>query len=86
MHLYISGRVQGVFYRATCESEAIARRLSGWVRNCSDGSVEAILEGQRDKVDDMIKWCYKGPPGAKVSDIKAEWETPKGEKGFRVTW
>lgn len=84
--LSISGRVQGVFYRATCRGEALARGLTGWVRNSSDGIVEAILEGPQDKVEDMIKWCYKGPPGAMVSDIKISWEPSKGDqKDFKIT-
>ena len=76
-HLYVSGVVQGVFYRATARDEAIARNMVGWVRNTGDGKVEILLEGVKENVDDMIKWCYKGPPSSKVTDIKIEWDKAK---------
>ncbi len=72
--LLISGRVQGVFYRATCRDQAATRGLSGWVRNLSDGRVEALLQGQPGKVEDMIQWCYRGPDGARVSGIDVAYE------------
>jgi acylphosphatase len=83
--LLISGRVQGVFYRATCRDEAAARGLAGWVRNLPDGRVEALLQGPREKVEDMIKWCYVGPPDARVSQIDVAHEEAADDLvGFRI--
>lgn len=83
--LFISGRVQGVFYRASCLDEARARDLSGWVRNLPDGRVEALLQGPQERVEDMIKWCYQGPPHARVSDIAVTYEEPAADlKEFRI--
>ena len=67
--LTISGIVQGVGYRYYCRREAQGRGLAGWVRNLPDGRVEAVLQGERPQVEDMIKWCYRGPSEARVTDI-----------------
>lgn len=83
-HVWISGRVQGVFFRASTVDEAAARGVEGWVRNSSDGRVEAALEGERSAVEAMIAWCRKGPPAARVSSVEVVWEEPKGEHGFGV--
>lgn len=83
--LVIHGRVQGVFYRASCREEAEARGLSGWVRNLPDGTVEALLQGPEEQVRDMIRWCYAGPPGARVSKIEVTPEEAAGDlRGFRI--
>ncbi len=79
LHVVIDGIVQGVFFRASTREEARALDLTGWVRNCFDGNVEAVFEGERDKIDQMLKWCKTGPPGAKVINIKSNWEMPTGE-------
>ncbi len=85
VRLIIHGRVQGVFYRACCREEAEARGLEGWVRNLADGSVEALLQGPREKVEDMIKWCYVGPTHARVTRIDRTDEEPRGDlAGFRI--
>ena len=78
-HVFITGRVQGVFFRSYTEDKALELGLTGWVRNLSDGRVEAIFEGDEEKIKEMIKWCYKGPPGARVTIVKVEWEDYKGE-------
>ena len=83
-HVWISGRVQGVFFRASTVDEAVAMGIDGWVRNSSDGRVEAVLEGERSAVEAMIAWCRKGPPAARVSSVEVVWEEPKGEHGFGV--
>lgn len=70
VHATITGRVQGVFYRAWTETEAKKRQLRGWVRNRRDGSVEALFAGNDADVDDMLEACRDGPPAAQVSDIK----------------
>ena len=84
-HVVVTGRVQGVFYRASCRDEAAARSLSGWVRNAEDGSVEAVFEGPEADVRAILDWCRRGPPSAAVKDVAVAWETPTGERGFRVT-
>ena len=78
IHLWISGRVQGVCFRmATCE-EAERRGLKGWVRNLRTGQVEALFEGSEDEVLAMIDWCHQGPPGAHVKNVKIEPENYEG--------
>jgi acylphosphatase len=85
-HLWISGRVQGVGFRAYTVDEAIARGLDGWVRNTPDGRVEAVFEGRPADVEAMIAWCRRGPRAAKVSSIEVAWEVPKGEVGFQIRY
>lgn len=86
-HIWVSGKVQGVFFRAHTEDKANSLGLSGWVRNLPDGRVEILAQGQKDKVDELIKWCHKGPPYARVSNVKVEWEEPKQDfKGFHITY
>jgi len=83
--LFISGRVQGVFYRATCRDEVGLRGLSGWVRNLPDGRVEALLQGPCDQVESMIAWCFKGPRGAQVDDVAVTYEDAGDDlSGFRI--
>lgn len=81
----ISGRVQGVFFRASCADRANALGLSGWVRNASDGGVEAVFEGEDAGVESMLAWCRKGPPYAEVVHVEVLEEAPTGAEGFRVT-
>lgn len=82
VELTIRGRVQGVWYRASARSAAEARGLVGWVRNCDDGSVQAVAEGPRAALEDFISWCHKGPPAARVDAVDASWGEPLG--GFRA--
>jgi acylphosphatase len=85
VHVYISGRVQGVFFRAYTQEAAQSLNLTGWVRNLSDGRVEAVFEGREDNVAAMLEWCAKGPPHAVVHNIDAREEPPSGEfSGFRI--
>ena len=74
-----------MFYRASCRDEAAARGLSGWVRTDLDGSVEAVFEGPEADVRAMLDWCRRGPPSAAVENVAVAWETPQGERGFRIT-
>ena len=83
-HVFVSGRVQGVFFRAETSRLARSRALAGWVRNLPDGRVEAVLEGPRQAVESMLAWMRVGPRGAAVSSVDVSWEDPKGERGFRV--
>jgi acylphosphatase len=81
----ISGRVQGVYFRASAGDMARAQRLSGWVRNRREGDVEAVVEGQEDAVQAFIVWCHDGPPGAHVTAVEVTMEPYAGEfHGFRV--
>ncbi len=76
LHLHIVGRVQGVWYRGSMQAEARRHRLRGWVRNLSDGSVEAIVEGDAAAVRALAAWCRTGPPGARVVDVVEQPEPP----------
>jgi len=78
-HVYISGRVQGVFFRAETQRAANGFNLTGWVRNMSDGRVEAVFEGENQSVDKMLEWCQFGPPAAQVKEVLTEEETYLGE-------
>lgn len=78
-HLLISGRVQGVFYRAFTEEIAMRLGLKGWVRNTAGGDVEAVFEGERKDIEHAIDLCYKGPPAAHVTGIDVKWEDYTGE-------
>jgi acylphosphatase len=79
-----SGRVQGVFYRATCARLARGHGLGGSVRNLPDGSVEAVFEGPERVVDEMVDWSRRGPDLAVVDRVEVLVEEPVGETGFRV--
>jgi len=86
-HLFIDGRVQGVFYRSFTRELAHNLGLNGWVRNLRDGRVEALFEGEKKVIEQAIKACYAGPPGARVSNIEVKWEPCTGdEKGFSVKY
>jgi acylphosphatase len=80
----ITGRVQNVWYRDSCRSEAQARGVDGWVRNCSDGSVEAVFEGSPDSVAQMVAWCRVGPPRAHVNGLDVIPEPVQSEDGFVI--
>jgi len=80
-HLTISGIVQGVGYRWSCQRAAAGRGLLGWVRNLPDGRVEALIQGPQAEVEDLIKWCYRGPSEARVMDIAVAYEDVKDELG-----
>jgi acylphosphatase len=80
----VSGEVQGVFFRDTCRRQAHAHGVTGWVRNCPDGTVEAVFEGEARAVEAMIEWVRKGPPTADVSRVEVTEEEPAGERSFRI--
>ena len=87
MHVIISGRVQGVFFRAYTRETALALKLNGWVRNLHDGSVEAVFEGEDKNVKTMLEWCKKGPPHAIVTKVDVSEEPHTGEfRDFRITY
>ncbi len=80
----VHGRVQGVFFRGTTEAEAARRGVAGWVRNRSDGCVEAVFEGDPDAVAALVDFCGRGPRHALVSRIEVLEEAPEGLRGFQV--
>lgn len=79
VHVHISGRVQGVFFRAETQRAANGFGLTGWVRNRADGSVEALFEGKDDHVNKMLEWCHTGPPAARVTEVLMTEEPYTGE-------
>jgi len=85
-HVFVSGRVQGVYYRATTRETAQEHDVDGWVRNLDDGRVEAVFEGPEAEVQAMVEWCHEGSPGADVRDVEAEFGEPEGLSGFAVRW
>lgn len=72
-HVFVEGKVQGVYFRDTTRKQAEEHAVEGWVRNLSDGRVEAVLQGDRDDVEAMIDFCHEGPPRARVEDVDVEW-------------
>ncbi|HEY9708474.1 MAG TPA: acylphosphatase [Oculatellaceae cyanobacterium] len=83
-HVFISGRVQGVGYRYSTMDEADRLGVNGWVRNLPDGRVEAVFEGSRQVVDEMMRWCHKGSTAAVVKDVAVEYEELEGLRGFET--
>ncbi|KGF73718.1 acylphosphatase [Neosynechococcus sphagnicola sy1] len=84
VHIWITGKVQGVAYRAVTRQVAVQLGLGGWVRNLPDGRVEAVFEGDRQRVEQMLAWCRQGPPAAVVSDVTAEAMLPLGITSFQI--
>ena len=81
----LSGRVQGVFFRASCAERADDLGLGGWIRNVPGGGVEAVFEGTESAVAQMVSWCREGPPLARVDRIDVVDEAPVGEAGFHIS-
>ncbi len=83
----IYGVVQGVYFRASTKEVALQLDVKGWVRNLPSGGVEALFEGEKKKVEEIVGWCHKGPPGARVTKVDIAWEGFKGEfKHFDVRY
>jgi len=86
-HAIITGRVQGVFFRANTARAAEQCGVNGWVRNRRDGTVEAVFEGNAKAVDDVLKWCKTADPPAAVEDVHVKWENYSGEYvGFSIAY
>ncbi len=84
-HIFVSGRVQGVFFRVETRSMATRRNINGWVRNTSGGRVEAIFEGKKEDVEKLIEFCRKGPSEARVTKVDVQWEEYTGEfRDFKI--
>jgi acylphosphatase len=79
-----SGRVQGVFFRDTTRRRAESAGVSGWVRNRNDGAVEAVFEGEPEKVEEMVELCRRGPGRAEVANLEVIEEQPEGLAGFEI--
>ena len=84
-HVFVSGRVQGVFFRVETRCEALKRNVAGWVRNTSDARVEAVFEGKKVDVTQLVDFCGHGPSSARVAKIDVKWEEHMGEfDGFKI--
>ncbi|HVF12771.1 MAG TPA: acylphosphatase [Actinomycetota bacterium] len=83
-HVWLTGRVQGVFFRQEAYERAVKNQITGWIKNLDDGRVEVVLEGAGVPVRAMMGWLHIGPPQARVEDVTVEWEEVVGEVGFRV--
>lgn len=84
-HLFVRGKVQGVFFRQSMREVALRHGVKGWVRNLPDGRVEAVLEGEREAVEAVIEWARRGPPRARVEGVDVSWEDYRGEfDGFHI--
>ncbi len=81
VHLVVSGRVQGVAFRAYTEDEARRLGVSDWVRNLPDGRVEVEAEGERAALEKLVAFCRRGPPAARVDDVDVRWSAHRGEMG-----
>jgi acylphosphatase len=83
----VEGRVQGVFFRHHTQATAFRLGVKGWVKNRRDGCVEAVFEGDREQVDQIIRWCHLGPSEAKVRNVSVAWELYTAEfEDFSVTY
>jgi acylphosphatase len=80
----VRGRVQGVFFRDTVRRRAREEGVAGWIRNRSDGAVEAAFEGDADAVARLVDLCRSGPQGARVEEVEVFEETPEGLDGFAI--
>lgn len=78
-HIFVSGRVQGVYFRDSMQAKAVGKGVTGWVQNLPDGRVEAVLEGDETDVQELVNWAHHGPPGAIVATVEVVQEDHKGE-------
>jgi acylphosphatase len=86
-HVLVFGKVQGVFFRQNTLERAKALGLKGWVRNTEDGKVEAVFEGEREKIEKILEWMKIGPPMAEVENLEIKWEDFKGEfEDFKIRY
>jgi acylphosphatase len=83
-HLWVSGRVQGVWFRGSCADRARELAVSGWARNLPDGRVEVVAEGEPLAVQNLVDWCRRGPSHARVTRVEERSEAPEGLTGFAV--
>lgn len=81
-HVFVSGRVQGVYFRQNTKKVATRHKVTGWVRNLPDGRVEAVFEGDEMDVNEVIEWCHVGPPKARVDDVNVKFQKYTGEFAY----
>ncbi len=87
VHVLISGRVQGVFFRDETRQRARKHNVTGWVRNLPDGRVEAVFEGEKGNVERLVEFCKRGPSGARVAQTEVNWEAYTGEfEDLQIVW
>jgi len=85
VHLFVRGRVQGVFFRASAQREARRLGLTGWVKNRPDGSVEVLAEGEEEEIKELIGWANRGPGAARVDRVVVRWRSFTGDyPDFRI--
>ncbi len=85
VHLFVRGRVQGVFFRAAAQREARRLGLTGWVKNRADAAVELLVEGEEEAIKELVGWAYKGPGAARVDAVDVRWRSFTGEySDFRI--
>ena len=84
VHIVVHGFVQGVFFRASTQSQASEHSLTGWVRNLPDGTVEIHAEGEKESLDRFIEWCRQGPPAANVQRLDLDWVASQSLSDFEV--
>ena len=84
VHIVVHGSVQGVFFRASTQSQASEHSLTGWVRNLPDGTVEIHAEGDKESLDRFIEWCRQGPPTANVQRLDLDWVASQSLSDFEV--
>ncbi|ELY58196.1 acylphosphatase [Natronococcus amylolyticus DSM 10524] len=85
-HVFVSGNVQGVYYRATTRDTARKEGVDGWVKNLEDGRVEAAFEGPESAVESMLEFCQEGSSAADVDEVEVEYGEPQGEDGFEIRY
>jgi acylphosphatase len=86
-HVFVNGRVQGVFFRSQTRRKAESLDVKGWVRNLSDGKVEAVFEGEEEAVNALVRFCEQGPRGAYVAKVDVNWEEHTGEfRDFKIKY
>ncbi|MFD1589010.1 acylphosphatase [Halorientalis brevis] len=85
-HVFVTGKVQGVYYRANTRDTAREHGVDGWVRNLDDGRVEAVFEGPADDVEALVEWCHEGSPRARVDDVDVEYQDDEGIDGFEIQY
>lgn len=86
-HIFVSGRVQGVFFRQETQEAALKLKVTGWVRNTNDDRVEALIEGEKENVERVVEFCKRGPLYAHVTEVEVTWEDYAGEfENFRIRY
>ena len=83
-HVFVSGTVQSVYYRASTRDAAREEGVDGWVKNRDDGRVEAVFEGEESAVEAMVEWCHTGSDAASVERVEVEYSDPEAESGFEI--